>query len=578
VLPGHPKHPDYVAPVEEATPVEVAAAVEEAAPVEAEDDYSGVEFVEEGAIGADVEVPPTPEPAAPTPSPPAPAAGAIAGSFSYAFFLTLKGYSISDFNYEKQQALLTGLTDATGAIGDIDITVRAGQAEGDLSLIIGVPAATEDDANRIKDAVSEDNFSEQLHQATGIPVHKIVIDYQQGYISAPEEGAEAPAAGDAAEEAPAADEEPAAKVEAPAADEPTKEPTEEPTAEPTEAPTHMPTPEPCDGGNHGCDETSTICVPSAGSSPASAIPARSLRRRLNTVEFVEPPRDNQMSKKEAEALAGAVDLNGDPIVFDGVPHADIVAAASKSFSEDPAVPATTSANAHHHHTQHVVKTPSDVATAEPAVSLDDIHRLVEDHAADSAVDSIVVEEPVPVVPVAVAEAPAAEEVTLPVEEPVAAVEEDAGSYGSYGSFLAPDIPHTCMCREGFVFDPKSSTSCIPRSAEAKKEIEAEKVGKISMVEMLIAGFCILVIFLGLIYYCRNRKSATHQDPAAAPKPDSAVPTWHEDGQGGWKRTNEAPGSPAVSASGVPLSSPLGASPSTNRWTAHDGNEYQATAI
>jgi hypothetical protein len=70
---------------------EVAAAVEEAAPVEAEDDYSGVEFVEEGAIGADVEVPPTPEPAAPTPSPPAPAAGAIAGSFSYALFLTLKG-------------------------------------------------------------------------------------------------------------------------------------------------------------------------------------------------------------------------------------------------------------------------------------------------------------------------------------------------------------------------------------------------------------------------------------------------------------------------------------------------------
>jgi hypothetical protein len=104
------------------------------------------------------------------------------------------------------------------------------------------------------------------------------------------------------------------------------------------------------------------------------------------------------------------------------------------------------------------------------------------------------------------------------------------------------------------------------------------VGSISFVEMLIAGFCVLVIVLGLVYYCRNRSAATAQDPAAAPKPDSAVPTWHEDGSGGWKRTNEAPGSPAVSSSGVPLSSPLGASPSTNRWTAHDGNEYQATAI
>ena len=93
-----------------------------------------------------------------------------------------------------------------------------------------------------------------------------------------------------------------------------------------------------------------------------------------------------------------------------------------------------------------------------------------------------------------------------------------------------------------------------------------------MVEVGIAGFCLVVIVLGLIYYCRSRSSAK-TGQTAAPKPDTADATWQEDGHGGWTRTN-ADSSPIK----IPVSSPLGASPSTNRWTAHDGNEYQATAI
>ena len=63
----------------------------------------------------------------------------------------------------------------------------------------------------------------------------------------------------------------------------------------------------------------------------------------------------------------------------------------------------------------------------------------------------------------------------------------------------------CLCREGFAKDPNSDTSCVPKSAEAIAEAEAEAGGSISMVEVGIAGFCLVVIGYGL---------------ALAPKPET----------------------------------------------------------